>query len=82
MQKVLFLFLIIVSLLSTNDVDAFESSNLHSWNQMLPFPFHWNSDGAYSCTETNMTPVPGVNLHITDPMKSIEKFQKSSLGRI
>jgi hypothetical protein len=30
------------------------------------FHFYWNSDGAYSCTETNMTPVPGVNLHITD----------------
>jgi hypothetical protein len=30
--------------LSTNDVDAFESSNLHEWNTMLPLSFHWNSD--------------------------------------
>ena len=48
---------------STNDVDAFENSDLNRLNSDQPFPYHWNGDGAYSGSETTMVPFAGVNLH-------------------
>jgi hypothetical protein len=64
---------------STNDVDAFSVSNLKDVNESLPFPYHWNGDGAYVCTESMMTPFAGVNLHLFDRSKDSFNFWHSQL---
>jgi hypothetical protein len=64
---------------STNDVDAFETSDLKKLNESLPFPYHWVGDGAYVCTETMITPFPGVNLHVDCPPEDWFNFYQSQL---
>lgn len=64
---------------STNDVDAFEHCNLFEWNCMLPWPLHWNADWAYGNSETLMTPVPGVNLHLNYPEADSWNYWQSQL---
>ena len=69
----------LVLLRSTNDVDAFESSELKRMLESLTFPYHVVADGAYVCTENLMTPYPGVNLHIDCPPEDWFNFYHSQL---
>jgi hypothetical protein len=64
---------------STNDCQAFETSGLKALNRLLPFPYHWNGDAAYTLTESMMIPYPGVNLHETDPDKEWFNFWHSQI---
>jgi hypothetical protein len=65
---------------ATNDLIAFETSNLRALNESLPFPFHFNGDGAYRSTETMMVTFGGgAGLHITDPAKDSFNFFHSQL---
>lgn len=64
---------------STNDIVAFELSNLKALAESLVFPYHWNADAAYICTETVIVPYPGVNLYITDPSKESFNFWHSQI---
>lgn len=59
---------------STNDCDAFETCSLKQLNESLPFPFHWNADAAYTCTES-----AGNNLFVTDPDKDYFNFFHSQI---
>lgn len=63
----------------TNDAPAFENSNLVKICLSQLFPYHWNSDNAYTLTETNMVPFPGVNLHVTHPEQEAFNFWHSQL---
>jgi hypothetical protein len=64
---------------STNDIVAFESSNLKHLNEKLSFPYHWNGDGAYRGTEFMMTPFEGTKLSITDPDLDSFNFYHSQI---
>lgn len=64
---------------NTNDVDAFNTSNLNTLNATLDFPYHWMGDAAYVGTETMMVPFSGVNLSVADPPKHWFNFWHSQL---
>ena len=64
---------------STNDIQAFETSNLIELNIRQQHPYHWVGDAIYTDTRTLMSPYPGVNLHETDPLKESFNFILSQL---
>lgn len=63
---------------STNDAIAFETSSLKALCAMMPLPFHWNGDNAYTCNETMMIPFAGINA-IQSPEKESFNFWHSQL---
>lgn len=64
---------------STNDIDAFLSSDLVRLCGEQEFPFHWKGDHAYPCSESLMGPYPGVGLHNSWPAKEWFNFWHSQL---
>lgn len=64
---------------STNDGDAYQSSALIDLARTQLFPFHWNGDNAYPCSDYLVIPYLGVNLHVTAPSKEAFNFWHSQL---
>ena len=63
----------------TNDANAFASCSMKQINELLPFPYHFNGDNAYTLSETMMIPFSGKNLHILQPFFEEINFYHSQL---